>query len=53
MSATDFAITAAPDGHAVVCYAADKIDLLGVTPGELNQAAIVLPAGASNGWQTS
>jgi hypothetical protein len=51
MSAADFRITAAQDGHAVIHYGNDAIDLLGVTPRELSQANFDLPAGSSTGDQ--
>jgi peroxidase len=44
MSATDFEVTAA-DGHAVVHYGNDVIDLLGVKPHEVSQANVILPGG--------
>jgi Ca2+-binding RTX toxin-like protein len=52
MSAADFKITAARDGHAVVHYGNDVVDLLGVTPRELSQANFVLPAGTDTGGHT-
>jgi peroxidase len=51
MSAADFRITAAHDGHAVIHYGNDVVDLLGVTPRLLNQANFDLPAGSNMGSQ--
>ena len=45
MSAHDFRVTKADDGHAVVHYGGNTIDLLGVATGELSQASIILPDG--------
>ena len=49
MSAADFRITAAHDGHAVIHYGDDVVDLLGVTPRQLSQANFDLPAGSNTG----
>ena len=51
MSAADFRITAAPDGHAVIQYGDDVVDLLGVAPRQLSQANFDLPAGSNTGGQ--
>jgi peroxidase len=45
MSAHDFSVTKADDGHAVVHYGGNTIDLLGVAPRELDQVSIILPDG--------
>jgi len=49
MSAADFRITAAPDGHAVIQYGDDVVDLLGVSPHQLSQANFDLRAGSNTG----
>jgi Ca2+-binding RTX toxin-like protein len=51
ISAGDFNVTAAADGHAVVQYAGSTINLLGVTPGDLSQANFILPTGSSVDFQ--
>jgi Animal haem peroxidase len=51
MSPADFRITAAHDGHAVIHYGNDVVDLLGVAPRELSQANFDLPAGSNMGGQ--
>jgi len=52
MKASDFAITAARDGHAVVHYAGDTVDLLGVTPRQLNHTDFTLPFGSGHQTRT-
>lgn len=49
LSPADFRITAASDGHAVVHYGNDVIDLLGVTPDQLDHSNFILPAGSNMG----
>jgi peroxidase len=49
MTAHDFSVTAAPDGHAVVHYGGDAIDLPGVAPRQLTHDDFILPSGAGRG----
>jgi peroxidase len=48
MSADDFEVVSAPDGHAVVSYGSDVIDLLGVTPDQLSRVNFLLPSGSNS-----
>ena len=43
MSARDFAVSAADDGHAVVTYAGNTINLIGVCPDQLDSSNFILP----------
>lgn len=49
MTAADFNITTAHDGHAVVDYGGDTISLPGVTPDQLSKANFVMPVGSDHG----
>ncbi|HET7879393.1 MAG TPA: peroxidase family protein [Acetobacteraceae bacterium] len=46
MSAHDFSISAAPDGHATVTYDGSTIDLPGVLPRQLTHSDFILPSGS-------
>ena len=43
MKATDFNISAADDGHAIVQYGSDTVNVMGMTPFDLTQANFILP----------
>ena len=48
VSAAHFSATAS-DGHAVVRYGDDRVDLPGVTPGDLGPSNFILPTGWDKG----
>jgi hypothetical protein len=52
MSADDFRVTAADDGHAVIRYGDDVVNLLGVTPRQLSHANFMPPSGSDTAQQT-
>ena len=43
MAASDFTVTAAGDGHAMVQYGPDTVNVMGMTPDQLTQANFILP----------
>ena len=43
MKASDFNVMAADDGHAVVQYGGDTVNVMGMTPADLTQANFVMP----------
>ena len=43
MKASDFIVTAAPDGHAVVQYGNNTVNMMGMAPADLSQANFVMP----------
>jgi peroxidase len=49
MTAHDFSLTAAGDGHAVVHYDGDTIDLPGVAPRQLTHDDFILPSDGGRG----
>lgn len=50
MSADDLRVTQADDGHAIVHYGGNTINLLGVMPSDLAQASFILPDGQTTRW---
>ncbi len=51
LSADDFSVMAAGDGHAVIHYAGNVLDLLGVKPDDLSEKNFALPSGSNTAQQ--
>ena len=43
MKASDLNVTAADDGHAVVQYGGDTVNVMGMAPNDLSQGNFVMP----------